>query len=901
MNPEHWESVKSILNDCLDLAPGERQAHLDTACAGNSQIRAEVESLLQSYSDAGETFLETSVLDQPAETLIGRQIGLYRVVERIGEGGMGSVYRAVRESDFHKQAAIKVVKRGMDSDFVLARFRQERQILAGLDHPNIARLLDGGRMEDGRPYLVMEYVEGTPIVAYCDEHRLSLDARLELFRTVCAAVQYAHQNLVVHRDLKPGNILVTEGGSPKLLDFGIAKLMEPDAEATMTLVRMMSPECASPEQVRGEAITTATDIYSLGVLLYQLLCGAQPYKFDTLSSAEIARVVCEVEPRKPSTVRPLDADLDNIALKALRKEPAHRYASAEQFSEDIRRYLARLPVIARPDTFAYRFSKFVRRHKAASAATALAIISLIGGMAATLWQAHRSSVQQQIASAVNEFLRNDVLGQASILKQAGADTLPDPEMKVRTALDRAAKNIAGKFQTQPEVEAAMRQTIGEAYQELGLNAEAQLHVERAVELRRRVFGEKNADTLRSMYILAELYDTQGKSAEAESLQSRVLDLRRRVLGKEHPDTLASMAELANEYAHLGKFAGAETFQSKALELRRRVLGEEHPDTLVSMNDLALLYDHQGKYAAAEQLYMKANGIRMRVLGPDHPFTLTGINNLAVLYSRQGKPALAEPLTAQILEARRRILGPDHPLVFETINNLAVQRINQGKYDQVEPLLAQVLEFNRRILGAESPKTIGNMNNLAGFYRRVGEYKKAEPLLREALEIQRRVVGEENPLTLTVMTNLAAVYQGEGQYPQAEQLYAKTLNLRGRVLGADHPDTLRTQVGLASVYIDQSKFERAQALARQAIEKYETKKSAGWEKFYAQALLGESLAGQKQFSHAEPMLLAGYEGMAKQGGASSTFREQTARWIAQMYQNLGQPEKSAEWHQKLAAR
>ncbi|HEV1287470.1 MAG TPA: serine/threonine-protein kinase [Bryobacteraceae bacterium] len=901
MSPEHWENVKSILNDCLELTPDQRQAHLDAACAGNSEIRAEVESLLESHSAAGRTFLETSVLEQPAETLIGRQIGLYRVVERIGEGGMGSVYRAVRESDFHKQAAIKVVKRGMDSDFILARFRQERQILAGLDHPNIARLLDGGMVEDGRPYLVMEYVEGTPIVAYCDEYRLSLDARLELFRTVCAAVQYAHQNLVVHRDLKPGNILVNDAGSPKLLDFGIAKLLESDAEKTMTLVRMMSPECASPEQVRGEAITTSTDIYSLGVLLYQLLCGALPYKFETLTSAEITRVVCEVEPRKPSAIRSLDADLDNIVLKALHKEPARRYASAEQFSEDIRRHLARLPVIARPDTFAYRFSKFVRRHRAASAATVLAVVSLIAGMAATLWQAHRSSVQQQIASAVNEFLRNDVLAQASALKQAGLDSKPDPELKVRTALDRAAARIAGKFQAQPEVEAAIRQTIGEAYQDLGLYPDAQRQVERAVELRRRVFGEKNRDTLQSMDTLAELYDIQGKNAEAESLQSHVLDLRRHALGEQHPDTLASMEELGDEYMHLGKFADAETFLSKALELRRRVLGEEHPDTLISMNDLAMLYDLQGKYAAAEQLYVKANNIRMRVLGPDHPFTLTGMNNVAVLYSHQGKYAQAESLTAQILETRRRILGPDHPLVLETMNNLAVQRIYQEKYDQAEPLLAEALEFNRRTFGGENPKTIASMNNLAGLYRRKGDYKKAEPLYREALEIQSRKAGEKHPLTLSVMNNLASVLQGEGQYPQAEQLYTKVLDLRSRVLGADHPDTLRTQIGLASVYVDQSKFERAHALARQTLDRYETKKSAGWERFYAQALLGESLAGQKQFAQAEPLLLTGYEGMTKQGGASGTIRAQTAGWIAQMYQNLKKPEKAAEWRIKLPAK
>lgn len=438
MNPEQWNRVKAILCECLELSPDERKAHLERACSGDSELRIEVESLLESHAEAGEAFLEESILDKPAENLAGRRVGLYQIVEQIGEGGMGAVYRAVRVSDFQKQVAIKVVKRGMDTDFVLQRFRQERQILAALDHPNIAQLLDGGATEDGVPYLVMEYIEGTPIAQYCEEQRLKARERLELFRTVCGAVQYAHQNLVVHRDLKPGNILVTAAGVPKLLDFGIAKLLEPDAGATMTSIRMLTPECASPEQVRGEAITTASDIYSLGVLLYLLLTGEPPYRFSTRSAAELAQVVCEGERRKPSEIRPIHHDLDNITLKAMHTDPARRYVSAEQLSEDVRRHLQGLPVTARKDTLAYRASKFLRRHTAASIAAALAVISLLGGMAGTLWQAHRFSVQQQITSAVNDFLLNDLLSQASANKQAGPDKNPDPDLKVRTALDRAA-------------------------------------------------------------------------------------------------------------------------------------------------------------------------------------------------------------------------------------------------------------------------------------------------------------------------------------------------------------------------------------------------------------------------------------------------------------------------------
>ncbi|HXP86087.1 MAG TPA: serine/threonine-protein kinase [Bryobacteraceae bacterium] len=331
------------------------------------------------------------------ESLIGCQLGNYRVCEAIAEGGMGTVYRAVRVNDFEKQVAVKLVKRGMDTDFILRRFRRERQILSGLDHPNIASLLDGGAAPDGRPYLVMEYIEGIPITDYADQHKLAIPERLEMFRTVCSAVQYAHQNLVVHRDLKPSNILVTAGGVPKLLDFGIAKLLEPDADSTMTMQRLMTPEFASPEQARGLAVTTATDIYSLGMLLYVLLTGEHPYRFTTHNPEEIARVVCETEPRRPSAVRPISRDLDNIVLKSIHKEPARRYVSAEQLSEDIRRYLAGMPVSARKDTAAYRASKFLGRHKAACVAGALIAISLIAGLGATLWEARASERERQIA------------------------------------------------------------------------------------------------------------------------------------------------------------------------------------------------------------------------------------------------------------------------------------------------------------------------------------------------------------------------------------------------------------------------------------------------------------------------------------------------------------------------
>ncbi len=437
MNSDRHQRLTDLLDEALQLPPSERQAFLVSACHGDVELQREAESLLLSFEQAN-SFIEAPVFAGASDFLLaddppmeGRQIGHYKIVRELGRGGMGAVYLAMRADEYREQVALKIVKRGMDTDFVVRRFRHERQILASLNHPNIARLLDGGTTEEGLPYFVMEYIEGEPIDQYCDHHNLTIQERLKLFRIVCAAVQYAHQNLVIHRDLKPGNILITADGTVKLLDFGIAKILNPEIsqtiEKTATLMRLMTPEYASPEQVRGELVTTTSDVYSLGVVLYELLTGHRPYRITSILPSDIERIICEQEPTRPSAavmrsetpntahspsslrtphsaLRNLKGDLDNIILMALRKEPLRRYASVEQFSEDIRRHLEGLPVSARSDTFSYRTGKFIQRHKAGVAAAALIVLSLIAGLITTVWQARRAQAQQ--AKAERRF--NDV-------------------------------------------------------------------------------------------------------------------------------------------------------------------------------------------------------------------------------------------------------------------------------------------------------------------------------------------------------------------------------------------------------------------------------------------------------------------------------------------------------------
>jgi serine/threonine protein kinase/predicted negative regulator of RcsB-dependent stress response len=427
MTPERWRQIEEIFQTIIERPPDERKSLLTQYCDGDAELRHEVESLLDNGAD--DAFIQgpvkgaaQSLSDEFREDLIGRRLGAYRVIRLVGHGGMGAVYEAARADDqFDQQVAIKIIKRGMDTDFVRERFTSERRILARLEHPHIARLIDGGATEDDLPYFVMEYIEGRPIGEYCEANQLSINERLKLFRQVCAAVQFAHQNLVVHRDIKPSNILASPDGAPKLLDFGIAKLINPDISddpsRTRTELRMLTPDYASPEQVRGLAITTASDIYSLGAVLYELLTGQRPHRFKSYSMSEIERVVCEAETEKPSAAvaretaapakwrKQLAGDLDNIILMAMRKEPERRYQSVEQFSEDIRRYLEGRPVIARKDTISYRGGKFIRRNKLAVAAATLVILSLVGGVAAANYQARRAERRfQQVRKLANTFL-----------------------------------------------------------------------------------------------------------------------------------------------------------------------------------------------------------------------------------------------------------------------------------------------------------------------------------------------------------------------------------------------------------------------------------------------------------------------------------------------------------------
>jgi eukaryotic-like serine/threonine-protein kinase len=854
VNPEKWEQMKGLFATALERDPGERAEFLQKACGENEALRAEVERLLRSYE------LNKSVsIGEAAETdeFAGRKIGPYQLIRKIGTGGMGAVYLGARADDtFNKRVAIKLVRADVDTQAVLRRFRQERQILAPLDHPNITRLLDGGTTEQGLPYFVMDYVEGTRIDRYCDSHKLSINERIKLFREVCSAVQYVHQNLVVHRDLKPGNILVTAEGVPKLLDFGIAKLLKPEfftsaLDATMAEFRPMTPGYASPEQVRGEPVTTASDVYSLGVILYELLTSCRPYKLKGDNPEEIRHAVCEQEPDKPSVTltqfqgahtddagdgptsarkksltaesiaakratvpeklrRQLSGDLDVIVLKALRKEPQRRYSSVAQLSEDLGRHLEGLPVMAHRDTRSYRAGKFIRRHKVGVAAASILVLLLAGFAGIEAMQLRLIARERDRANRITGFM-------TGMFKVSNPSEARGNSITAREILDKASGDINAGLAKDPEQQAQMMYVMGTVYDNLGIYSQADTLLRRAADIQGSVLGKEDADTLTSLLALGSTLRHEGHYAEAEGLDRQVLEIRQRRLGPQNPDTVTAMANLGVDLNFEGHYADAEKLQRQALALRLATLGRENADTAASMDNLALVLQMEARYADAEKMDREAIDIRRRVLGPDHPDTVGAMSNLANVLWRQERYPEAEQMNREVLAARIRVYGPENPVTLKTMSNLANVLHREGKDADAERLCRQTLDTQRRVLGPEHPETLMSMNNLTAILNKEGNYAEAEQLGREVLDIRRRILGPEHPLTLRAMTNLSDTLAKRGNWGEAQKLLQQALEAQRRVLGPDYPDTALSVYNLACVVAHQGKPTQALAMLRDSLD------------------------------------------------------------------------------------
>ena len=891
--PTDWRRVETIFEEVSALPEGERTERLDRLCGGDEALRREVVSLLAADEGAGD-FLERPPVPAsvalPPPSAVGRRLGPYQVKRKLGEGGMATVYLAERaDEQFRQQVAIKIFGYGADRSDLLERFRAERQILASLDHPNIARLLDGGTTEDGLPYLVMEYIDGVPVDRYCDEHGLGTDARVDLFREICAAVQYAHQHLVVHRDIKPSNILVTADGRPHLLDFGIAKLLEgatvPGAPAaTMTGQRMMTPHYASPEQVEGRPITTASDVYSLGVLLYVLLAGRLPYRLEADRVGAVEQAVLEQQPERPSTAagrtgagdspgtaarnRRLADDLDNIVLLALRKEPQRRYASVELLAEDLRRYREGLPVRARPATLGYRVSKFVGRHRL-GVGIAAGVFFLVFGLAVAMTvQAVRLARQRDEIRRE----RDKAVEVARLLEKLFSVTDPSEArgatVTAREMLDQGAARVQTELKDQPEVQASLAGTIGKAYRGLGLNDRALPLLERSLALRRQVFGKEHPQVAEGLEALGTLTQARGDLDRAEALHRQALAMRRKLLGSDDPAVAESMNSLATDFFAKAQYDASEPLFRGALAINRRHFGNNHEEVATNLANLGLLEKLRGHPAEAEALYREALGIMRRVFGPAHPMIATQLNNLAVLQAERGDLASAEASYREALAVAHRVYGEEHPEIALQLNNLAALLMTRGDLAAAEPLLRRSLAMRRKLLGPEHEQVAMGLNNLAKLLEDKGDLTGARPLYEESLRISRKVYGEEHPRTASTLANLATLRAAQGDLAGAEPLARQALAVRRKVLGEAHPDFGASLVILGSLRLAAGAPAEAEPLLRRGGEVLRAALPAGhWRTADAESQLGACLAALGRSAEAGPLLTAGYEALVRSRGPS----------------------------------
>jgi len=726
----------------------------------------------------------------------GGQIGRYKLLSVLGEGGMGIVYLAEQKHPIRRQVALKVIKPGMDSKRVIARFEAERQALALLDHPNIAHVYDAGTTENGRPYFVMEYVKGLSVTEHCDRHKLTIEDRLNLFRQVCHAIHHAHQKGVIHRDIKPSNILIStqdDEALPKIIDFGVAKaLAQPLTERTIVTEQGQlfgTPEYMSPEQadMANEDIDTRSDIYSLGVLLYVLLTGVLPFDSDTFRTGgleHIRQVIRETDPKTPSTrltklgeeatkvaekrrtevvalAKCLHRDLEWIPLKAMRKERSERYRSASELADDIENYLKGAPLIAGPLSTTYRLKKFVRRNRVlVSGIAAVLFVLVIGVVVSTIFGIGQSRARAE-AQAVVDFLTNDVLTSADPARAKRW------EVTLSEVLDVASENLGAKFEDKPLVEASIRHTLGRTYLSLGKYPVAGPHIESAYRIRCAELGQEHPDTLVSTVRLAELRLRQGKYEEAERLCTTVVQNRRRLFGREHPDTLASMYRLAVIFWYQRRHTKAETLFSEVWELRCRTLGEDHPDTLAALNGVAWAYVRQTRYAEAERLFERVFKKCLETLGEEHDLTQEIMNGLVQVYPDVNRYEEAETLGRRCLELRQRGLGNEHPETLEAMGLLARVYSKQGHYEEAELLYKTVQETQRR-LETQYDKVLRQLEGLAALYVEQARYGEAEPLLLQEFQRRENQFGPEHPYTIDMLNQLVSLYEAWGKPEKAAQ-------------------------------------------------------------------------------------------------------------------------------------
>lgn len=834
--PELIAALDPLLDQALALPPEARPGWLDALRAGQPALAGELERLLDAEGELDRSGFLDRERAAPAPGLAGMRLGAWTIERPLGQGGMGTVWLA-RRSDgrFEGTAAVKLLHLALLDPAGAERFRREGMLLGRVNHPNIARLLDAGVTEGGQPYLLLEQVEGERIDRHCDARQLTPGERLRLFLDVLAAVGHAHANLIVHRDLKPSNILVTTDGTVKLLDFGIAKLVAEGASAEPSFLTQpggeaLTPEYAAPEQVRGEPVTTATDVYSLGVLLYRLLSGRHPTGEEARSSAEHLRAITETEPRRlsaavsaeqartrrstPARLRRLYlGDLDNIVAKAIRKDPAERYPTVSAFADDLRRYLAHQPVSARPDALGYRAGKFIRRHRAPLAVAVAVAAGLITATVREFRLRTLAERETRTATAVEQYLLT-VFGAADPFLPGDTSAAGNSAHEL---LDRGAARLDTALADQPAVRARLRSALGRVFANLGLNDEAAAQAEAALAEQRTLTGDRHPATAAMMDQLGDIRHRQGRIREADSLLGRALALRRELLGTTDSATARSLENLSEVRRALNDFDGAESLAREALAIRQALHGDSALATAQSRQILAEVLTYRGHHEEAAPLFGDALAARERALGANHPLAAQTMFHLALAERRLGRIEVAENLYRRALVAQREVLGEGHPAVAATLNGLAdLLHKATPRAGEAEQLMREALAINRRRLGEHHVEVSTNLGNLAVIVRDQGEFEEAERLLMQALAIDEATFGPEHSYVAYDLNEIASVLRMRGRPDSAASILRRVVSLNERLLGEAHRNTIAVRVHLGRALREGRRYEEAAGQFRQAL-------------------------------------------------------------------------------------
>jgi serine/threonine-protein kinase len=866
---DRWQRLAEVLDAALARDPNDWSEVLDAACVGAPELRREAQALLDRVDDARRflTAPPSSVAaaivaetEGAAESAPGQRIGAYLIVREIGRGGMSRVFLARRaDGHFEQHVALKLLRPGLDSDVDRARFRAERQIVASLNHPNIARLLDGGLTDAGQPYLVLEYVDGQPIDAYCNAHALSVRRRLELFLMVAGATQYAHRNLIVHRDIKPSNIFVAADGSVKLLDFGLAKLLGPsagggEAAGSQTVAQWMTPEYAAPEQIRRDPVTTLTDVYQLGVVLYRSLTGRLPFTASTGDIRELEAAVLRGNPLSPSAAvassdpvraKVLRGDLDAIVLKAIRKEPDERYASVDAFAEDLRRHLSGHAVRARRGSAWYRARRLVRRHRVETIATLGVSVSLLVGAGLAVTQARHAATQRDLAAAASR------------------------ESEAVTAF------LMGLFETSDPTEAH------------GDTLTARELVQRAAARAELLQGQPLAQA-RMLDVTARLYRGLGQYERAREMFARSLANQQSAGAGGTPEAASTLNQLSGELVRLGRYAAADSAAREALRIQMEALGPGHPSLAVTFRQIASVGIYRGQLAVADTFNRRALALRERSLGPDDSLTSESHLTLGSTLRVEGKSAEAEREFRASLASAERTLGRDNPHVADALVQIAyLLDEDRHEYDRADSLYRRALEIRRARFGDAHPMVAATLSDIAGLLSRRGDDSAAIAASRQALDAVRRAYGAEHPYVADYVGYLASTLRHAGRLDEAAALYRSAIAMNRRVRGPDHEAIAGLEVGLARLLIQRRDFAEAERTVLDGIRirgLHGNAASPGGA--YLEGLLGMVLTREARYVEADSLLRESLRTLERQIGRGQHDVREVYGWLADLDDALG---------------